>query len=219
MRSVIHRARPYNAFVELAVGAHVTFRAAVSAAATFPSRTSRPPWRTGRGGRRGCGLTGPPDAGAGPGGGRAGRRTVNHPHRETHRTPHAVVTGKPDASKGARPVWAGGRWKRTRAPHGHLASGLPVLRHTGRIDGPAEPVATETVTVVLVRVGLVCGSVVIEVWDNSTDAPVLNDDPLDTDAEGGRGLFLVRELSKDWGCWFPPRGGKWVWAAAGPEAL
>jgi anti-sigma regulatory factor (Ser/Thr protein kinase) len=89
------------------------------------------------------------------------------------------------------------------------------VRHAGRVDGPTEPGAMETVRVVLVRVGLVCGSVVVEVWDNSTDAPVLNNDPLDTDAEGGRGLFLVTELSKDWGYWFPPRGGKVVWAAVG----
>lgn len=86
------------------------------------------------------------------------------------------------------------------------------VRHTGRIEGPTEPGATETVTVILVRVGLICGSVVVEVWDNSTDAPVPNDHPFDLNAEGGRGLFLVRELSKDWGYWFPPMGGKWVWA-------
>ena len=87
------------------------------------------------------------------------------------------------------------------------------VRHTGRVDGPTEPGTTETVTVILVRVGLVCGSVVVEVWDNSPDAPVLNDDPFDTDTEGGRGLFLVKELSKDWGYWFPPMGGKLVWAS------
>lgn len=87
------------------------------------------------------------------------------------------------------------------------------VRHTGRIDGPTEPRATETVTVIFVRVGFVYGSVVIEVWDNSRVAPVLNDDPFDMDAEGGRGLFLVKELTKDWGYWLPPMGGKVVWAA------
>lgn len=89
------------------------------------------------------------------------------------------------------------------------------VRHTGRVDGLPEPEPTETVKVIRVRVGMVCGNVVIEVWDNSTEAPVLNSDPLDADAEGGRGLFLVRELSKDWGYWFPKCGGKVVWASVG----
>ena len=85
--------------------------------------------------------------------------------------------------------------------------------HTGRADGLPEAGPTETVKVIRVRVGIVLGNVVIEVWDNSVDPPLVNDDPLDADAEGGRGLFLVRELSKDWGYWHPTFGGKVVWAA------
>lgn len=87
--------------------------------------------------------------------------------------------------------------------------------HTGRANGLPEPGPTETVKVIRVRVGIVVGSVVIEVWDNSTDAPVLNGDPLEADAEGGRGLFLVGELSKEWGYSLPKFGGKVVWASLG----
>ena len=48
-----------------------------------------------------------------------------HPRRAADRSTHGVVTGEPRASKGARVVRTGGRWKRTRLG-GHLASGLPV---------------------------------------------------------------------------------------------
>lgn len=87
------------------------------------------------------------------------------------------------------------------------------VRHTGRADGLAAPLPTETVTIIRVRVGIVSGSVFVEVWDNSTDAPVLVEDPIDPDAEGGRGLFLVGALAKDWGYWCPRTGGKMVWAS------
>ena len=89
------------------------------------------------------------------------------------------------------------------------------LLHTGRADGLPEAGPTETVKVIRVRVGIVVGNVVIEVWDNSTEPPLLNGDPLDTDAEGGRGLFLVGELSKEWGYSLPKFGGKIVWASVG----
>ena len=85
--------------------------------------------------------------------------------------------------------------------------------HTGRVDGLPEPGPTETVKVIRVRVGIVLGNVVIEVWDNSTEPPILNSNPLDANAEGGRGLFLVGELSKDWGYSLLKFGGKVVWAS------
>jgi anti-sigma regulatory factor (Ser/Thr protein kinase) len=83
---------------------------------------------------------------------------------------------------------------------------------TGRAEGPADAGPTETVPVIRVRVGLVMGSVVVEVWDNSVVPPVPGGLP-DDDSEGGRGLFLVRQLSRDWGYWLPAWGGKVVWAA------
>jgi hypothetical protein len=54
------------------------------------------------------------------------------------------------------------------------------------------------------------GKVVIEVFDHDPNPPILVD--ADTDAEGGRGLLLVEALSKEWGHFFPPAGGKIVYA-------
>ncbi len=54
------------------------------------------------------------------------------------------------------------------------------------------------------------GRVVIEVFDHNPNPPVLADP--DTDAESGRGLMLVESLSKEWGHFFPPAGGKVVYA-------
>lgn len=83
---------------------------------------------------------------------------------------------------------------------------------TGRAEGPAEAESTETVPIIRVRVGLVMGSVVVEVWDNSVLPPVPSGLP-DDDSESGRGLFLVRQVSRDWGYWLPAWGGKVVWAS------
>ncbi|HEV2372845.1 MAG TPA: ATP-binding protein [Streptosporangiaceae bacterium] len=54
------------------------------------------------------------------------------------------------------------------------------------------------------------GRVVIEVFDHDQNPPVLDD--AGTDAESGRGLLLVEALSKEWGHFFPPSGGKVVYA-------
>lgn len=53
------------------------------------------------------------------------------------------------------------------------------------------------------------GRVVIEVYDNDPNPPVLTDG--EADAESGRGLLLVQALSKEWGHFFPPSGGKTVY--------
>jgi anti-sigma regulatory factor (Ser/Thr protein kinase) len=50
---------------------------------------------------------------------------------------------------------------------------------------------------------------VIEVADPNPAPPVIAD--TGDDAEGGRGLMLVQELSKDWNFYFPPSGGKVVY--------
>jgi anti-sigma regulatory factor (Ser/Thr protein kinase) len=52
-------------------------------------------------------------------------------------------------------------------------------------------------------------SIVIHVWDASSEMPVIL---LDTepDEEGGRGLLLVETLSKDWGA-YRKADGKVVW--------
>jgi anti-sigma regulatory factor (Ser/Thr protein kinase) len=52
-------------------------------------------------------------------------------------------------------------------------------------------------------------SLVIHVWDASDEMPVLKDMTA-LDDEGGRGLMLVRTLSKDWGA-YRQADGKVVW--------
>jgi hypothetical protein len=52
-------------------------------------------------------------------------------------------------------------------------------------------------------------SIMIHVWDGSSEMPVRRDGA--PDEEGGRGLLLVEHLSKDWGT-YPKDGGKVVWA-------
>ncbi|KIF07508.1 histidine kinase [Streptomyces sp. RSD-27] len=56
--------------------------------------------------------------------------------------------------------------------------------------------------------GLTC-----EVWDGSSTAPHLR--YAATTDEGGRGLFLVAQLSEHWGTRYTP-GGKVIWAELGP---
>ncbi|WP_326699867.1 ATP-binding protein [Streptomyces sp. NBC_01754] len=52
-------------------------------------------------------------------------------------------------------------------------------------------------------------SVIIEVVDVSAECPVLG--RLRSDAEGGRGLYLVQQLSTRWGS-YPAEAGKVMWA-------
>jgi anti-sigma regulatory factor (Ser/Thr protein kinase) len=50
----------------------------------------------------------------------------------------------------------------------------------------------------------------VEVWDSSPTPPMFQQQR--EDAIGGRGLFLVHELSERWGTAFSKRGGKAVWS-------
>jgi anti-sigma regulatory factor (Ser/Thr protein kinase) len=52
------------------------------------------------------------------------------------------------------------------------------------------------------------GQLIIEVCDPDPTPPVLTE--TDPDAESGRGLMLVRALSKEWNYYLPPSGGKTV---------
>jgi anti-sigma regulatory factor (Ser/Thr protein kinase) len=54
------------------------------------------------------------------------------------------------------------------------------------------------------------GRIIIEVADDDLSPPVLAD--AGPDAEAGRGLILVQALSKEWSWYFPPAGGKTVYA-------
>ncbi|WP_405618006.1 ATP-binding protein [Streptomyces sp. NBC_01508] len=50
----------------------------------------------------------------------------------------------------------------------------------------------------------------VEVWDSGRETPTAkNPTP---DDEGGRGLLLVQTLATRWGTYWPPAGGKIVWA-------
>lgn len=65
---------------------------------------------------------------------------------------------------------------------------------------------------------LMPGRVVIEVFDNDPNPPVMTDAA--EDAESGRGLMLVQALSKEWGHHFRPSGGKTVYCIlSAPEHL
>jgi anti-sigma regulatory factor (Ser/Thr protein kinase) len=61
-----------------------------------------------------------------------------------------------------------------------------------------------------VQLRLVDASLYVEVWDRGSGAPVVPEQSLD--AEGGRGLFLVEALSKQWDVYRPTVGGKVIWA-------
>jgi anti-sigma regulatory factor (Ser/Thr protein kinase) len=50
----------------------------------------------------------------------------------------------------------------------------------------------------------------VEVADASRRLPMINAKVPD-DSESGRGLFIVASISKDWGFYQPPTGGKVVW--------
>lgn len=53
------------------------------------------------------------------------------------------------------------------------------------------------------------GRVIAEVFDTDQWPPLLT--AASTDDENGRGLMLVQALSKEWGYFFPPTGGKVVY--------
>jgi anti-sigma regulatory factor (Ser/Thr protein kinase) len=62
-----------------------------------------------------------------------------------------------------------------------------------------------------VRLVLLEGSLIIEVWDPAVARP----SParaMDPDAENGRGMLIVEALSAQWNSYDPAEGGKWVWA-------
>ena len=58
----------------------------------------------------------------------------------------------------------------------------------------------------------------IQVWDSSVEPPVQPAAGAADDAEGGRGLFIVRALARQVGHFFPKSGGKVVWAELALEA-
>ncbi len=82
--------------------------------------------------------------------------------------------------------------------------------------GPMGDCGAAGVDRISVTVQLLPGRVLIEVFDNDQNPPVLAD--AGADAENGRGLILVQALSKEWGYYFPPACGKTVFAViSAPE--
>jgi anti-sigma regulatory factor (Ser/Thr protein kinase) len=57
------------------------------------------------------------------------------------------------------------------------------------------------------------GELCIRVWDPDPTPPPRDQSLPDDDAEHGRGLCIVAVLSKRWGYYPGPRGGKFIWAA------
>ncbi|KPI28074.1 putative anti-sigma regulatory factor, serine/threonine protein kinase [Actinobacteria bacterium OK074] len=53
---------------------------------------------------------------------------------------------------------------------------------------------------------------IVEVTDPDVRPP-LKPSPVSPDSEGGRGLLIVENVSKEWGYYFPPTGGKVVWCS------
>jgi anti-sigma regulatory factor (Ser/Thr protein kinase) len=115
----------------------------------------------------------------------------------------------------------------------------------GRLYDDAELVASELVTnavhatgvadpsprwsdldhlaLIRVRLAVLADSLIVEVWDQEPTPPTLNR-AASPHAENGRGLLIVKALSKRWDCYAPAEGGKWVWAdlaipPAEPEPL
>ncbi len=74
---------------------------------------------------------------------------------------------------------------------------------------PRSNAGVDHVERVALTLRLLPGRVVIEVFDNDPNPPILTDAA--DDAESGRGLMLVQALSKEWGHQYPPAGGKTVY--------
>jgi len=81
---------------------------------------------------------------------------------------------------------------------------------TGSFDPqPAAP-AFDVAPTIHFRLSIRQGMLIIEVWDMSTDPPILQ--LPDSESLHGRGLNIVHLESDLWGTYFPKGGGKVVWA-------
>jgi anti-sigma regulatory factor (Ser/Thr protein kinase) len=85
------------------------------------------------------------------------------------------------------------------------AAGVTLGQEPGR--GPEE------IERIALTLRLLPGRVVLEVFDCNPAPPVLT--AAGSDSESGRGLMLIDVLSKEWGHFFPPSGGKVVFAVLG----
>lgn len=78
--------------------------------------------------------------------------------------------------------------------------------------GPAQSTgAFARPAMIRVRLVLLDGSLIIEVWDRAAARPSPGR-ATDHDAENGRGMLIVETVSAQWNAYCPAEGGKWVWA-------
>jgi len=89
-----------------------------------------------------------------------------------------------------------------------------LVAHAVKMTGIIEPQpryseAYDRLKLIGIRLRLFARSIVIEVWDSSTEPPILKQSSLD--AESGCGLFLVQSRSRAWNYYLPKSGGKVVW--------
>ncbi|WP_244884216.1 ATP-binding protein [Carbonactinospora thermoautotrophica] len=83
------------------------------------------------------------------------------------------------------------------------------VRHARVPDGAVTYLDLAEVRRISLTLRLRRDRVSVEIWDSDPQPPAMREQSLD--AEGGRGLFLVATLSKEWGYYHPPTGGKVVW--------
>ncbi|WP_314410104.1 ATP-binding protein [Streptomyces kroppenstedtii] len=84
------------------------------------------------------------------------------------------------------------------------------VKATGFKDRQPSPWEITAQHVIAVQLRAIGDVLYIEVWDRSPLVPIKQDVTAET--EGGRGLHLVEALSEKWGTYWPPAGGKIVWA-------
>ncbi|MEU4113345.1 ATP-binding protein [Kitasatospora sp. NPDC028055] len=91
------------------------------------------------------------------------------------------------------------------------------IRHPNDAKQPERLTSAELSKVQLIGLDLQLRgpAVLVQVMDNDRRPPVPR--TVDTDAESGRGLFLVEHMSSRWGYFHPSAEGKTVWAEVHPS--
>jgi anti-sigma regulatory factor (Ser/Thr protein kinase) len=81
-------------------------------------------------------------------------------------------------------------------------AGIPEVPRDGRVPvGKVNPI--------YLSLSLLAETLLIEVWDASSNPPLRR--VASEDDETGRGLLIIQTLSKEWGCEVLETGGKVVW--------
>ncbi|MGW2120150.1 ATP-binding protein [Streptomyces sp. NPDC001758] len=84
------------------------------------------------------------------------------------------------------------------------------VQATGLTDPEPKPWDITAEHVIGVQLRATGMSLILDVWDRSSEAPVTKNP--EEDAEGGRGLLLIGAMAKQWDVFRPHAGGKIVWA-------